>query len=498
MFMPGSPLLVAVFVAVTGLAIMPWVLRQPTRTRIGIVLVYLGLYTFALVRAGILPVQPAPPAFQAGARILVQGLQLLWWFVFARCLIGIGRVFLLYKHKLHERKFATDLLAGLVYLAVSFAVVGLVFELSLTGLLATSGVVAIVLGLALQSTVGDLFSGIALTLERPYRIGDSIGLEGDVEGTVIEISWRATHIMTWAQDDIVVPNSVIAKSRIINYSFPVRVHGVTFRVSLDDRTPPARAIEILDQALLQCRSVLRVPRPQVSTSHFGPTSIGYSVSFFVERFEAAAQAKSEVLALIHRHAEWAGVALGRRRQDVRSDPQPNGPPHDGAQVKNILDRIPIFAGLSATERETLSAALSRRDFSDGEVVFEQGQPSDSLFLIEAGVVGLSRVNESGATEEIGRRGPGDFIGANALMSGVPRIGTVRALARCTLYEVRKESVALLLKGHPHLRVHMSSMLPQDVLLDRGVSKSPADADGTKAKSWLFEQVARLFNLETGV
>jgi len=87
--------------------------------------------------------------FRIGRRRLielrVQALQLFWWFIFARCLIALGRAFLLFKHKLHERKFATDLLSGFVYLAVLFAVVRLVFELPVTGLIATSGVVAIVL-----------------------------------------------------------------------------------------------------------------------------------------------------------------------------------------------------------------------------------------------------------------------------------------------------------------------------------------------------------------
>jgi small-conductance mechanosensitive channel len=366
----SSPLVVAVLVAVTGLATIPWLLRQPTMTRLGFGLVYLGLYTAALGREGILPIRPPAATFEPDIRILVQALQLFWWFIFARCLVAIGRLFLLFKHKLHERKFATDLLAGIVYLAVGFTAAGSVLDAPVTGLLATSGVVAIVLGLALQSTVSDLFSGIALSLERPYRIGDSIGLEGGVEGTVTEISWRATHIMTAGQDDLVVPNSVVAKSRIVNHSFPVRVHGVQFGVLLDDRTSPGRGIEILEHALLQCRSVLRQPRPQVRASHFGATTIGYSVSFFVDRYEAAGEAKSDVLALIHRHAEWAGVALGRARRDAVDAP-PNDPGDGHARVTTILGRIPTFAELPPVEREALSAALTRRTLLEGEVVFEQ-------------------------------------------------------------------------------------------------------------------------------
>jgi small-conductance mechanosensitive channel len=489
-----SPLVVAVIVAVSGLATIPWLLRQPTTTRIALGLVYLGLYTVALGREGILPFQPAA-AFQAEVRLLVQALQLFWWFIFARCLIAIGRIFLLYKHKLHERKFASDLLAGFVYLAVCFTVTGMVFDAPVTGLLATSGVVAIVLGLALQSTVSDLFSGIALSLERPYRIGDSIGLEGGVEGTVTEISWRATHIMTSSQDDLVVPNSVVAKSRIVNHSFPVRVHGVQFEVLLDHRTSPGRGIEILEHALLHCRSVLRQPAPQVRTSHLDAASIGYSVSFFVDRFEAAAKVKSDVLGLIHRHAEWGGASLGRATPDA-SVAQPNGPMNDHARVAKVLDRVSMFAELPLDERETLGAVLTRRSVIEGEPVFEQGQTGDSLFLIEAGVVAVTRANESGIEEEISRLGPGDFFGASAVLTGEPRTATARALVRATLYEIRKDSLAPLLEQHGELRNHLARRGPPHASPDR--TAPMLHGAGAKPRASLIEHLAHLFNAETGI
>lgn len=493
-----SPLLIPVAVALVGLATLPWVLHQPTRTRVVVGLIYLGLYSFALVRADIAPIRSPTATFTAQERILVQGLQFFWWFVFARCLIAIGRGFLLYKHKLHERKFATDLLAGCVYLVVGFGAMGIVFDAPVTGLLATSGVVAIVLGLALQSTVSDVFSGIALSIEGPYRIGDAISLEGDVEGIVTEITWRATHIMTWSQDDLIVPNSVIAKSRIVNHSFPVRVHGVHLDVSLDDRTLPGRGIEMLEQALLQCRSVLRSPRPQVVTSRFGTTSIGYSISFFVDRYEAAGQAKSEVLVLIHRNAAWAGIQFGRSRRDMPPAVPPNGPIAAPAPATSILDRVPIFAELPSAEREVLSAALIPKSIGAGEAVFEQGQAGDALFLVETGVLGVTRAREDGASDEIARLGPSDFFGANSVLTGAPRTATVRALTRSTLFEIRKADIAPLLAQHGDLSNHLGPIFPLRAVSDRAAASGPASRDGANPISRLFVQIAHLFNTETGV
>jgi small-conductance mechanosensitive channel len=88
-------------------------------------------------------------------------------------------------------------------------------------LLATSGVVAIILGLALQSTLGDVFSGIVVSFSRPYRPGEWISVEGGTDGRVIEMNWRATSILSARRDLAIVPNSTIAKSKIVNVSSPI-------------------------------------------------------------------------------------------------------------------------------------------------------------------------------------------------------------------------------------------------------------------------------------
>jgi hypothetical protein len=97
------------------------------------------------------------------------------------------------------------------------------------GLLATSGIVALVLGLALQSTLADLFSGIALDIEDPFGAGDRITVDGGNEGQVIEINWRATRIRNRSGDTTVIPNSQIAKSTP-SCSAPVRHHRRTRNV----------------------------------------------------------------------------------------------------------------------------------------------------------------------------------------------------------------------------------------------------------------------------
>ena len=117
-----------------------------------------------------------------------------------------------------ENKLLFDVISAAVYVCSALAMMGFVFGWPLQGLLATSGIIAIVLGLALQSTLGDLFSGISLTIEKPYQLGDDILLEGGIEGQVVEVNWRSTHLRNGSNDRVVIPNSTIAKMRIQNHT----------------------------------------------------------------------------------------------------------------------------------------------------------------------------------------------------------------------------------------------------------------------------------------
>ena len=119
-------------------------------------------------------------------------------------------------------RFLQNLFVGVIYVAAGPAIVANVFGMPVGGLLAAFGVIAILLDVALQSTLGDVFSGIVLNLAKPYHPGDRIILDSSTQGCVVETDWRATHILTPDNDPAIIPNSIIAKARLINPSQPIR------------------------------------------------------------------------------------------------------------------------------------------------------------------------------------------------------------------------------------------------------------------------------------
>jgi small-conductance mechanosensitive channel len=151
----------------------------------------------ALVRSPLHPVyrpQDLPRMFW------IQVLISCWWVLAARELVSSLALMTALRRSAVENKLLSNIISVSIYLCAGLAMLGFVFEFPIQGVVATSGIIAIVLGLALQSTLSDVFSGISLNIEKPFQIGDEILLEGGAEGQVIEINWRSTHLRNAAND----------------------------------------------------------------------------------------------------------------------------------------------------------------------------------------------------------------------------------------------------------------------------------------------------------
>ena len=166
-------------------------------------------------------------------------------------------------------RLLADLLRFFVYGVAVLAILAFVLEQPVTGLLATSGVAIAVLGFALRNMIADIFAGIALNIEHPYRLGDWLELSPGVSGRVDEINWRATRLIAGDGSAIVVPNGIVAGSRFINYSRPGPAFRGSVPVLLDQEVPVERAKRILLSAMLCADGVLPTPRPDVVVEAVG-------------------------------------------------------------------------------------------------------------------------------------------------------------------------------------------------------------------------------------
>src|SRR5581483_4621894 len=157
----GDPLVVFLALLAGGVVVSHLLFRKHPLGRAAVRIGFLILLTVVLLRADIVPYRPLRPTGAPVRDVVYAVLKIAWWLWAAWLLVGIVHAFLVVTRRPHRGRLAQDLLAGMVYLAALFAIVGYVFDLSIQGMVATSGVIAIIVGLALQSTLGDVFSGIA-------------------------------------------------------------------------------------------------------------------------------------------------------------------------------------------------------------------------------------------------------------------------------------------------------------------------------------------------
>jgi small-conductance mechanosensitive channel/CRP-like cAMP-binding protein len=461
-----DPLFLAGVVIVIGFSCSRyWQGRSPVVHFLVQLLVFV-IFSGLLLVGGVVPYRPGVMIGAEPKRLYVAVLEAIWWLGAAWLAVSFLRAFVVLGRQPRESKLVQDLLAALFYLAAAFAIVAYVFDLPVRGLLATSGVLAIILGLALQSSLGDVFSGIALNIERPYRVGDWIILDDTVQGKVIETNWRATHILTGNQDVAIIPNSVIAKSRLVNCSTPTKIHGASIRVKLEPSLTPAAGCNLLKGVLLGSTQILRTPEPTVTVKDLSAEMIDFELSYSVADVNAVDQAENELFDRVYRAAAAAGAKFSPRLRDspMRTVSEVEG---EWGIPGRLLAGISLFSSLTAEEKTALASQMQRKDYKSGEVVARTGTVLEALCIVSYGVLVGSR-EENGRRVEVIRLAPGDYFGEVGLLTGKPLTGELTALTRAVIYEIPKAALSPLLKARPAMAEELSECLASRQLANRTV------------------------------
>jgi small-conductance mechanosensitive channel len=187
-------------------------------------------------------------------------------------------------HRAPPRIFR-DLTQAVVYVVVVLVTLRAV-GVEPGSLLTTSALLTAVVGLALQDTLGNMVSGLALQMQRPFEVGDWIQFDPDPRqiGQVTEVNWRATNVMTTELVEVIVPNATLAKALIRNFSRPSLVSRRTITVQGPYEASPKRVHDAILAAMAATSGVLADPPPWVQTRNFGDSGIEYAVYFFINDF----------------------------------------------------------------------------------------------------------------------------------------------------------------------------------------------------------------------
>jgi small-conductance mechanosensitive channel/CRP-like cAMP-binding protein len=443
-----------------------------------------GALTLGYLYVGHLPVllnrMPNDPL----ARAAVQVYDTIWWVALAWLTVQIINL-LLWRvlfpgAQPGGRKLIADLLSVLIYVAAFLAVLSFTFDQEISGVLTASGVMAIVIGLALQTSLGEIVSGVFMSVEAPYRAGDWITIDDKIVGQVLETNWRATRLMTRTGDYLIVPNSTIAKANIVNHYFPDRTHTAQIKITVDPRAAPDRVMSVVTCAVIASPRVRNDPPPTTIISNLSPSGIEYSVTYQVDDFAEAHLARSDVAERIWRHLFWAGI-----RPTEAPVPAPSTAHSEEERcsaLERALTRVGIFATLSPEERQAIAGRFRMRSIAANTTLVTQGDHGDSLFLISDGVLGIYH-REGDADVEITRLGPGDYLGEMSLLTGAPRSATVRSITAACVHEIAKADLAPIMARRPALASELAQILAtrQAVLAQSGQRADETQSEGSYAE-----------------
>jgi small-conductance mechanosensitive channel len=334
------------------------------------------------------------------------------------------------------------------------------FGLELAPFLATSAVVGAVVGLALQDTLGNLFAGIALHTESPFRVGDWVRV-GDRDGQVEQVSWRATRLRTWDGDTLVLPNNEVARHALLNYSLPRAPHSRVVVVTVGYQTPPDDVLGVLREAAEQVEGFAADVPPAFRIIGFHEYGIHYEIRYFFASYADYRRLEGEIYRLVWYHLRRRGIDVPYPVRQVRVSraerPAPAENPVD--RLAGILKAVDLFRSLSDEDRRAVARRFRPFRYAAGERVIEEGDPGDSFFVVDRGELAVLK-QMGGAPREIARLRTGQFFGEMALLTGERRTATVRAVTDAELFTIDKAGLQSILAANPAVAVDISTLLAQ--------------------------------------
>lgn len=390
-------------------------------------------------------------------RLLRNGLvfmeYLALWFTVKHFINGFYADF--YLNRIKGRAFSSitlDLFKFIALLFIFFGYLNFFFEVNINSILTSSVILTAVIGLSMQDTIGSLISGLLIQIEKPFKLEDWIKV-GDMEGRVVEISWRYTKIETLALNLIIIPNNSIAQNHLLNYSAPTPVHCRRLTIGVAYHIPPVRVKEALKAILKNCRLVLESPIPSVRVDEYGDFRITYKMIFFIQCFEHHVDVIDEI---------YSGIWYEFRKRNIeipfpvrsliaaeKQFPEPEG------HALEMLPAIHLFDGMPAEDLSILVRFSDIRSYPPQTRIVIRGDKDTTFYVILQGRVAVRH-----GDQQLAELNAGQFFGEMALLTGEPRNADVVSLEQTRCLLIDREAFRVILEHNPLIVRNVKAIFSQ--------------------------------------
>ena len=346
-----------------------------------------------------------------------------------------------------------------VFILIGLPVMSTEFGLDITPFLTTSAVLTMVIGLALQDSLGNLFSGIAMQVSNPFKVGDWVLLGGS-EGRIREVNWRATTIKTFSNDFLILPNSTISKAEIKNFSRPTKVHARFVEIGLSYSDSPEKVRNMLYEATISVDGVLPRPAPQVMLVKFNDFTIDYVIKFFILDYSKYPGIESDLKVSIWYALKRACMEVPFPVRTIEYAKAENTEEEMNTRY-DLLVAVDFLQAISDSGLRELVGLLRPEIYPPGYKIVSEGEQGQTFYIIRSGSAEIlvpSSERDSDEEVQVAVLERSQYFGEMSLLTGEKRNATVKTLSEVETLSLDKEAFRAILRKEPKLAERISSII----------------------------------------
>ena len=392
---------------------------------------------------------------------LVKSIQTLFWICVLHAALSLLNAIIFEQAKADTwrarvPKLLIDLFRLFLVLVGTAIVLATVWNADLAGLVTALGVSSIVIGLALQDTLGSVMSGIVLLFERPFSVGDWLKV-GDLSGQVIDINWRAVRLQTFEREMVIIPHKLIGNEIIRNFSRPIAIHAERIRHGFSYNDPPNLAKHVLLTTALETEGILKEPEPEVFTISYDDFAITYEVKFFISDYGDVESIRDRFMSRIWYASQRNNLTIPFPTRTLYHFHGPTSRT-EGTSKKftESLQSLPSFVPLQ--NPDSTADGIDLQHYGTGEKVIWQGAISNALYIVIAGSAIMTVSDREHLEHELLTIKAGEFFGEMTLFSGEPSPISVTAIADLEVMMISATAVNQMIDRQPSFAREISQIL----------------------------------------
>ncbi len=335
--------------------------------------------------------------------------------------------FIFEKKQIKYPRLIKDVVVIILYIIGILLIAKYYFNIELTVVLASSAVLTVVVGFALQDILGDLFSGIALNLEESLKIGDWIKI-GDYEGKIEQFRWRGLKIRTTDNILVLIPNRIASKGEVNRFGHPGESFALRLKMGVSYKNSPDLVISTLLEVLTTIPAVLHSPAPVVMVNEFADSAILYDIKFWVTDYSLKDPIKSEIRRKTWYAFKRKGIQIPYPTRDVyikdiHKEKKPELPTLAGLtkeQVVETLQKNDVLKTINKKQLENLAENIEIRLYGKGEILIKEGEEGHYFYHFLEGEAEVLKNNQV-----VGELKADDYVGEMSLFTGERTSADVR-------------------------------------------------------------------------